>query len=376
LERPLSQGVIIHGRYQVLSVLSEGDPDIIYEAEDLLLCWNCGHVNQTADEVYCWDCGAALQKRTTLQLRETPLPEIVEGVEISETGFEEGGYRYEVLMPQVEDQEALLTAFQMSVGFQSDAGKLREVDEDSLLVLQANALCEMQGIPSLGFFAVADGIGGHQAGEIASQTVIRSLAANVLGTLFMPEMSGNDHAQVELTVVLKTAVHSANQDLLAARQTESKDMGCTLTAVLVRDNQAVIINVGDSRTYLMRKGTLSQITEDHSMVAKLLAQGLIQPGEAFTHEQKSVIYRSMGEKGDLELDDATFEISLEPGDRLLLCCDGLWEMVPDRFIEDLLLEYFDPQVACDRLVEMANQAGGEDNISLILLNFQALKRFR
>ena len=110
-------------------------------------------------------------------------------------------------------------------------------------------------------------------------------------------MSADIHYKEALKELLKTAVHSCQPgSYWRPAKSESKDMGCTLTAVLVRDNQAIIINVGDSRTYLMRMGTLSQITEDHSMVAKLLAQGLIEPGEAFTHEQKSVIYRSMGEK--------------------------------------------------------------------------------
>jgi serine/threonine protein phosphatase PrpC len=122
-------------------------------------------------------------------------------------------------------------------------------------------------------------------------------------------------------------------------------------------------------------GTLSQITQDHSIVARLLSQNLIQPEEVYTHEQKSVIYRSLGDKPDLEIDDSLFEITLEPGDRLVLCCDGLWEMVPESFMEDVLLEFFDPQAACDKLVEMANQAGGDDNISVIVVNVQTLKRF-
>jgi serine/threonine protein phosphatase PrpC len=112
------------------------------------------------------------------------------------------------------------------------------------------------------------------------------------------------------------------------------------------------------------------------MVAQLLSQEQIKPEEVHAHDQKSVIYRSLGDKPQLELDDAIFNLSLEPGDRLVLCCDGLWELVPDSFFEDVLLEYFDPQAACDRLVEMANQAGGEDNISVIVVNVQALKRFR
>jgi protein phosphatase len=114
---------------------------------------------------------------------------------------------------------------------------------------------------------------------------------------------------------------------------------------------------------MMRDGELCQITEDHSMVAKLLSLGIIQPEEVRTHESRNVIFRSLGASPDLQID--LYRISLLPDDRLLLCSDGLWEMVGDSMIEDVLLEYYEPQIACDRLVKLAIQAGGQDNISVI-----------
>jgi serine/threonine protein phosphatase PrpC len=120
----------------------------------------------------------------------------------------------------------------------------------------------------------------------------------------------------------------------------------------------------------MRNGELSQITRDHSMIAKLVEQGLLPPDAVYTHEQKGVIYRSLGDRSNLEVD--IFQLELEVGDRLLLCSDGLWDMVRDPYIEDTLLQYYDPQQACEHLVESANLAGGEDNISVVVVDIQSL----
>jgi protein phosphatase len=137
----------------------------------------------------------------------------------------------------------------------------------------------------------------------------------------------------------------------------------------VWETQAVVINVGDSRTYRLRQGHLEQITRDHSIVARLVEQGYLSKEEIYAHDQKSVIYRSLGDRPDVEID--TFQLDLSPGDRLLLCSDGLWEMVRDPLIEEVLLERYDPQQACDRLVELANLSGGEDNISVVVINIDA-----
>ena len=132
----------------------------------------------------------------------------------------------------------------------------------------------------------------------------------------------------------------------------------------------MVANVGDSRTYRLHASQLTQITRDHSVVANMVASGEITAEQALVHDRKGVIYRCLGDLPELAID--TFLVELEIGDRLMLCCDGLWEMVPDGLIEDILLQYTDPQAACQRLVALANEAGGDDNISVIVVNIQSV----
>jgi protein phosphatase len=147
-------------------------------------------------------------------------------------------------------------------------------------------------------------------------------------------------------------------------------MGTTLTAALIVDGRAVVANVGDSRTYLWRDEALEQITRDHSLVATLVAAGRLEPEAVYTHDQKGMIYRSVGEAADLRVD--MFALSLRPGDRLVLCSDGLWEMVRDEGLAAALRAEADSQAACDRLVDEANRAGGEDNISVLVVGAVAV----
>jgi serine/threonine protein phosphatase PrpC len=377
VSHPLPSGHVVQERYRILSILAADDIYNLYEVEDLAMCWNCGHVHDSLEDIFCENCGAAMEKKPTVQLREISIQDISGEEEGPPFGaFIEGGYHY-VIETKLEDKrDQPAPVFHMAVGFQSDVGNLRDVDEDSVLVMQLNAVSEMHGAPSINIFAIADGIGGTNAGEVASKIAVHTLATKCIDHILSPELAGKALSQEDIKSQLIDAVSSANLDILAAREECGTDMGCTFTMVFVRDNQAVFVNVGDSRIYLIRRGELTQITEDHSIVAKLLSQNQIQPEEVYAHEQKSVIYRSLGEKPDLEVEDSIVEVTLEPGDRMVLCCDGLWEMVPDSFMEDVLLEYFDPQAVCDRLVEMANQAGGDDNISVIVVNVQTLKRFR
>jgi serine/threonine protein phosphatase PrpC len=381
----LPSGSVLNGRYRVLSGEWQDDM-ILYQVEDLHRCWNCQVVQAEPDAVFCEACGAELIQKPHLQLRASrPLIEPANSDDrdrSSQGSFTENGIVYQVESQPVQaapisPPSAPLT---LSAGYRTDSGKQRDNNEDSLLVLQIAALGDLTPSPVLGFFAVADGVGGYAAGEVASHAVVRSLTESILGQVFIPEIVERSVDQPlsddYLAEQLRLAVLAANQAIIQARQSSSQgststnetQMESTLTAALVRQTCAVIANVGDSRTYLMRQGRLSPVTKDHSVVARLVERGVIQPAEIYTHEQRNIILRSLGEDEELEVDIYLQE--LQPGDRLLLCSDGLWEMVHDPFIEDVLLERFDPQQACDKLLDLANMAGGEDNISVIVVNLQ------
>ena len=142
-------------------------------------------------------------------------------------------------------------------------------------------------------------------------------------------------------------------------------MSTTITLAVIRDGYAVIANVGDSRAYRWNADGLQQISVDHSLVQSLVEAGELEPDQIYTHPQRNIIYRALGDRSRTEVD--TFPLELVPGDRLILCSDGLWEMTRDDGIEETMLRELDPQVACDMLVELANMAGGTDNISIIIV---------
>jgi serine/threonine protein phosphatase PrpC len=145
-------------------------------------------------------------------------------------------------------------------------------------------------------------------------------------------------------------------------------MGTTVTAALLEGPRAYIVNVGDSRTYRLRNGILAKLTEDHSLVGSLLKAGAITEAEVYTHPQRNQIYRSLGAKPTVEVD--LLETELKKGDLLLLCSDGLWEMVRDPQIRDILLRSPTPKAACDTLVRAAYDAGGEDNITAVVVKVE------
>lgn len=151
-------------------------------------------------------------------------------------------------------------------------------------------------------------------------------------------------------------------------------MGTTLALVLVVGESVLIANVGDSRVYLCQEGRLELLTRDHSVVARLVEQGKLQPEETYAHPDRNLIYRSLGANSKEEIDLFPVEgglLKLRPGSRLILCSDGLWEMLRDPDIEEVLLQATDPQRASDELVRLANVAGGADNISVIVVNVEA-----
>lgn len=370
----LEQGALLLGRYRLGDIVAQHEDERVFVADDLLQCWNCSAQQSQIEADFCQDCGAELLQYPQALLYARPITEGAPPPEDPQEWLVETGFlvRLEPLTGEDEAEEETTPGLRYQVGYFSHAGQERDVDEDSLLVMQLAAVNEAVHAPILGLYAIADGMGGHESGEVASRVAIQSLGVGVMEQIFTPEFNGESASVDEISSRLQTVILKANQAIIGLREQHENpevQMGCTLSAVLVYGAVAIVANVGDSRTYHMRDGQLTQVTRDHSVVARMVEQGLLEPEQIFMHEQKSVVYRSLGDKADLEID--LFVLDLKIGDRLLLCCDGLWEMVRDSFIEEALLQHFDPQSAAEKLVDLANLSGGEDNISVIVLDVGA-----
>jgi serine/threonine protein phosphatase PrpC len=228
------------------------------------------------------------------------------------------------------------------VGVRTDIGRSRTRNEDAYLVHDP-------------VFAVADGMGGHRGGDVASNLALESLQANEEGS------TAQDFRD------LVEQIKSANQRVLERGEADRnlRGMGTTLTAILAADGKAHVAHVGDSRAYMLRDGKLQQLTEDHTLVQRMVREGRLTEEEARSHQQRSVVTRALGVDENIPVDELTLD--LKEGDRLLLCTDGLSSMVRNDTIQDILASESDPQKAADRLVEEANQAGGDDNITVVLL---------
>jgi serine/threonine protein phosphatase PrpC len=260
-------------------------------------------------------------------------------------------------------------AFGVIVSSRTDRGRKRasKENEDNYLAVTGTRMLNGQTEP-FGLFVVADGMGGHANGQEASRMTIESIFLDLAPRLTQQEVPDD-----ELTALLQQAVQSANQKLYRQNQQDHSDMGCTMTAALVAGDEAHICNVGDSRTYLLKPGSeLQRITVDHSIVESLVAAGVIQKDDVYTHPKRNQIYRSLGEKEVIEID--AFRQRVAPGDKLLLCCDGLWEMIRDNEIEMILSQNEDLPQASAKLIEMANEHGGVDNITAIVVKVTEQKK--
>ena len=254
------------------------------------------------------------------------------------------------------------------IGAASHAGMVRELDEDSLLALDLRKVQNSNG-RSWGLFIVADGMGGHAAGEVASGLAIRGAAEVVLSSYLTPTLDADaPYDEAQLKDVVHKAIQQANQYVLNEGRARGNDMGPTMTLARTAGDRAVIGNVGDSRTYLLRDGQLKRISKDHSLVMRLVDLGQITEDDIYTHPQRNAVLRSLGDKPDVEID--LFSVRLKPGDALFLCCDGQWEMTHDPQMNDIIGKYDDPQAACEALVAAANTNGGDDNITAVLVRFE------
>jgi PPM family protein phosphatase len=226
------------------------------------------------------------------------------------------------------------------IGHATDTGKKRRRNEDEYVVE-----------PPL--FAVADGMGGAQAGELAS-----SLAAGAIRDEQREAGSGERRVAELIQEANRRIYQRSNEDAAVS------GMGTTMTVALVEDGTVSFGHVGDSRAYLVRSGTLEQLTEDHSLVAELVRSGQLSPEEAETHPQRSVITRALGSDPDVDVD--TFSIEARPGDLFMICSDGLTSMVDDEVILHTVEKHRNNlQAAAKALIKVANKGGGEDNITVV-----------
>lgn len=255
-------------------------------------------------------------------------------------------------------------------GQATDPGRKHARNEDSVVTFTFDK-AQQDGAVPIGFYMVADGMGGHDAGDVASRMVYQVVTEWILKSKVLPDLRKETRKLTTENIpgnLLKEAIQAANKVLARHASAHGSNMGSTVTTALVIGNVATIANVGDSRTYLLREGQLRQITQDHSLVARLVQAYVITPEQVRSHPQRNQIYRSLGQQENIDVD--TFTVLLSRGDRLILCCDGLWEMVLDAEIQRMVETARSPQQACDALLAAANAAGGEDNISVIVVEME------
>ena len=261
-----------------------------------------------------------------------------------------------------QSQQSRLLQLTVGTGLHAGITRQHRPNEDSLFAIQGTQTYEACLQP-FGICMIADGMGGHARGEEAS-----NLALRVIGNSIVPALLGNAAlGQDVLQEILMDSIQRANAALYQYNRYEGTNMGTTITAALVAGATAYVVNVGDSRAYLYREaGGLGQITRDHSVVARLVEAGVITPADIYTHPKRNQLVRYLGEKATVEVD--AFTLPLEAGDKLLLCSDGLWEMVYDTAIERIMSNHTcDPSLVVKSLITAALEGGGKDNISVVVI---------
>ncbi|GIK40082.1 MAG: hypothetical protein BroJett011_39150 [Chloroflexota bacterium] len=251
----------------------------------------------------------------------------------------------------------------LHIGKLSDIGRIRDRNEDSFYTFES-LLQHNDGQEPFGLFIVADGMGGHQKGELASSLAVRTAAECILKDIYLSYLANKSSGATNRPIneVLIEAVESANQ----AVQEAVPDGGTTLTIAVVMGNSAYIAHVGDSRAYWFNQGNLKQVTKDHSLVQRLVELGQETAEGALTHPQRNVLYRAIGQGTAMEVD--IYVQHLPPGSSLLLCSDGLWGPVKNDKLREIMGASATPQEVCDRLITTANKNGGEDNITAVMVS--------
>jgi serine/threonine protein phosphatase PrpC len=280
--------------------------------------------------------------------------------------------------PRLETPTALLAVRAFGL---TDPGRVRASNEDQFLVADLAKTLHVlntslsqpatQQARSRGHvLLVADGMGGHNAGEVASALTVETVEGYVVELLrrFSNLQADDEHGVIH---DLREAVWQADARLIeeSREHRELKGMGTTLTLAFLSDQRLFVLHAGDSRCYLLRGGKLEQLTEDHTLVAEMVSHGVLRPEEARRHPHRHLVTNVLG-GGEAGVRVDVQRVTLEGGDVLLLCTDGLTDMLDDDRIAAILAEQTDPERACRRLVDEANAAGGKDNITVVVAHLE------
>jgi protein phosphatase len=269
------------------------------------------------------------------------------------------------LDPSLLEQEAIIAqqAGRVLVGTAQSTGLERSHNEDALFVMQGSSEGDTS-LPDFGLFIVADGMGGHRAGEVASAISVRKVAYRITEDTILHLFDEENGSEIPpIQDMVRQALEFAN-DAVVERVPGG---GTTLTVALLLGNYLTIGHVGDSRAYVISDNGAKAITRDHSLVERLRELGQLSEDEAATHPQRNVLYRAIGQGANLEVDVVSHPVPANG--YMLVCSDGLWGVVPEDDIQNIILSSSHPQVACEQLVQAANAAGGPDNITAVLVQF-------
>lgn len=249
-----------------------------------------------------------------------------------------------------------------TVGQSTHTGQVRTNNQDSIATFVTSSE-SAEVLPHVGVFVVADGMGGHHNGELASAVASRTVMRHILEHVMISILNKEENSDERPTIsdILREGVQEANRQV----SSQVPEGGTTITAAVLMGDLAYIAHVGDSRAYVINSETIEHITRDHSLVQRLIELEQLTPEEARDHHQKNVLYRALGQNDNIDVDIITRRLGA--GVRLLLCSDGLWNLLPDEDIRHVVSASPNPQLACETLVKLANDRGGHDNISVVLV---------
>jgi len=309
---------------------------------------------EAADDVSLEGATAPLDKTKNTERQSAPSP--IPNIHIPDDGSTQKLPDLDLKLSSATTEKGII------YGHYTDVGQIRSNNQDAVLsFLSSSSSSEEQ--PEFGIFIIADGMGGHHDGEKASAVTTRVVAHHISQEVFLPMLSKEDSDANRPTIseVMREAVQQANRKVTEL----VPDGGTTVTASAIIGDLAYIGHVGDSRAYIIDKDGIEQITRDHSLVQRLIELEQLTPEDALEHPNRNVLYRAIGQNENIDVDAVTRR--LMPGSRLLICTDGLWNLVPEDEIRSTTQSSPTPQAACETLVKLANERGGPDNISVVIV---------